>query len=342
MRTTIRDVARGAGVSVATVSRVLNESGPVREETRRRVLAVAQRLRYTPNGAARSLSTRKTMMIGVLLPNLFGEFFSEVIRGADQAAQQAGYHLLVSGSHAGHAEIEGALRAMLGRVDGLVVMSPDLERSPLPLHLPDDLPLVLLSCRAEDRTFDSLVIDNYAGAYAVTRHLIEVGHRRIALIRGGWANHDARERARGYRQALEDGGVSWSPELEVEGDFTEPSGHRAMELLLGLSPRATAVFACNDSMAIGALGALRESGVAVPSEVAVVGFDDILIARYLDPPLTTVRVPISRLGTRAVELLLAAIGSDRPRVGVQEVLPTELVVRASCGFGAEIGLSDRV
>jgi LacI family transcriptional regulator len=338
MRTTIRDVARGAGVSVATVSRVLNGSGPVREETRRRVVSVAKRLRYTPNGAARSLSTRKTMVVGVLLPNLFGEFFSEVIRGIDQTAREGGYHVLVSGAHAGRSEVEGALRAMLGRVDGLIVMPTELNASSLSHTLPEDLPLVLLNCRTDDLPFDSLTIDNYTGAYAVTRHLVAGGHCRVALIKGGEANHDARERVRGYRQALRDGGVEWLPELEVEGDFTEVSGHRAMVSLLRLSPRPTAVFASNDSMAIGALGALREHGVAVPAEMAVAGFDDLLIARYLDPPLTTVRVLMSRLGARAAEMLLEAIASDGARERVQEVLATEMVVRASCGHCAGIGV----
>jgi LacI family transcriptional regulator len=145
---TIRDVAREAGVSVATVSRVFNNSGPVREDTRRRIDDVARRLRYIPNSAARTLSTRRTQTVGVVLPDLYGEFFSEVIRGIDQVVQESGWHLLVSSSHNERAEIEAALRAMRGRVDGLIVMSPDLDATTLSRNLPESLPVVLLNCES--------------------------------------------------------------------------------------------------------------------------------------------------------------------------------------------------
>lgn len=326
---TIKDVAREAGFSVATVSRVLNNSGPVRDETRRRIEEVAGRLHYTPNVAARSLITRKTLTIGVLLPDLYGEFFSEVIRGIDRAARSGGYHLLVSGSHNDREEIEAAVHAMHGRVDGLIVMSPGLEPRAIVAGLPRRLPLVLLNCEEGGNGLDSVNVDNYGGAREMVLHLVALGHQRVAIIGGASDNYDARERLRGYRDAVEAEGGVVCEELLVEGDFTESSGHKAARRLLALDPRPTAIFAANDSMAIGALSALREAGVRVPEDMAVAGFDDIPIARYLSPPLSSVHVPIRGLGVRAVERLLLAMTNGEEKT--REVLPTRLVVRESCG-----------
>lgn len=331
-------MAREAGVSVATVSRTFNRSGPVKEETRIRVEAAAERLHYTPNVAARTLITRRTHTIGVLLPHLYGEFFSEVIRGIDQAAQERRHHLLVSGSHNDHGELEAAIRAMHGRVDGLVIMSPGLEARALVDDLPRQVPTVLLNCDVGGETIDAVNVDNFGGARAMVRHLRDLGHRRIAIINGDVENNfDARERLRGYRAAMREGGVASSDELELDGDFTEAAGYRAGREFLDLEPRPTAVFAANDSMAMAALSAFREAGVAIPDDVAVAGFDDIPIARYAIPPLTSVHVPIRGLGARAMARLFEAMeGSEEPEQapgGHQETLPTRLVVRDSCGGG---------
>lgn len=331
MRTTIKDVAREAGVSVATVSRVLNDSGPVNGETKRRIAEVARRLRYSPDSAARSLITRKTTTLGVLLPDLFGEFFSEVIRGIDETAQRHRYHLLVSSAHNHRAEIEAALRAMRGRVDGVLVMSPDIDSQTLAEDLPETLPVVLMNCLASDDRFDAFDIDNHGGAYAMVRHLIACGHRNVAIVTGAPHNHDAQERLRGYRSALRDAKVKYRPEWELEGDFKEASGHRAALAFLALAPRPTALFASNDSMAIGAMSALRDAGVRVPDDVAVAGFDDIPIAQYVNPPLSSVHVAIHELGARATETLLNALAHENRHARRQEVLPTTLVIRGSCG-----------
>jgi LacI family transcriptional regulator len=328
---TIKDVAREAGVSVATVSRVYNNSGLVREDTRRRVQEIASRLGYTPNVAARSLITSKTGTLGVLLPDLYGEFFSEVIRGIDQTAQRHGYHLLVSSSHDHRSEIEAALRSMRGRVDGLIVMSPDMDAHVAVRHLPERFPVVLLNSAVDGDPFDSITIANFDGAYAMVQHLISLGHRRIAMITGAPRNHDATERLRGYRAALRDANIDGLPAWEAPGDFSEGSGYRAAAVLLRCEPRPTAIFAANDSMAIGALGALRESGVCVPEEMAVAGFDDIPMARYLNPPLSSVHVEISALGERATRRLIEMLQHKTQQPRQHEVLPTTLVVRGSCG-----------
>ena len=317
---TIRDVAARAGVSVATVSRVLNGKELVREETSAQVLEAARSLRYVPNVAARSLSIRRTQTIGIVLPEVHGEFFSEVIRGIDVAARHAGYHILVSGSHSDVGEMMEVVDAMRGRVDGLVVMAPDIAVD----SLRNQLPLVLLN--SNDRRYDAITIDNYGGARAMMRHLAGLGHTHIAFICGPKHNADARERSRGYRQSMRGAKI-----IEMRGDFTEASGYAAAREIAAMDPRPTAIFASNDSMAIGALGALSEAGLSVPGDITVVGFDDIPIARYVAPPLTTVGVDIAELGRRAFAVLLEVIAKPNARQTRRDQIGTNLVVRKSCG-----------
>jgi LacI family transcriptional regulator len=328
MSITIKEVAREAGVSVATVSRVFTGTVPVQEETRRRVLEVAARLRYQPHAGARSLTTKKTGVLGVLLPNLYGEFFSEVIRGIDLTARRNGYHVFLSSSHSDRTEVEAVLRNLRGRVDGLIVMSPEADAQALQANLPSTLPVVLLNCEVEGSAFSSINLDNHGGAFAMTRHLIGLGHRRIAFLQGAPGNYDARERLRGYRGALSESGLE---AIAIPGDFSEESGYGAGAAVLGLDPRPTAVFAANDSMAIGLLSALQEAGVRVPADIAVTGFDDIPIARFLTPPLTTVGVRIAGLGEQAIQRLLAHIDEGDGQRRQHEILTTTLVVRGSCG-----------
>jgi len=322
---TIHDVAARAGVSVATVSRVLNRNAPVREETSQHVQDVARRLRYVPNTAARALSIRRSHTIGVVLPNVHGEFFSEVIRGIDVAARKAGFHILVSGSHSDAREMAAVLDAMRGRVDGLLVMAPDVAIGALSDQIPPELPLVLLNAAADGH--DAVTIDNYGGAFAMTRHLAELGHTRIAFIKGPDPNADARERLRGYRQAMKQLGVR--DRMECPGDFTEETGCDAAKALLERTPRPTAIFAANDAMAIGVLSALSDAGVSVPGEIAVAGFDDIRVGRYVTPSLTTVHVDIDELGRRAFELVFDAIEHSTAREPRAECVSTSLVVRNS-------------
>ncbi|HBL30787.1 MAG TPA: LacI family transcriptional regulator [Acidobacteria bacterium] len=331
MSATIKEVARASGVSVATVSRVFNQKGPIRDETRQRILEVAGRLGYSPHAMARSLITKKTGTVGVLLPDLYGEFFSEVIRGVDLAARHDGYHILVSSSHSDRSEVEAVLRALRGRIDGLVVMSPEADARVLEANLPETLPIVLLNCRVEGTAFDSINIDNEGGARAMVRHLAGLGHIRIAHVKGAPANNDALERLLGYREEMRTLLHEDTEALEIAGDFNEESGYRAGKALLRMDPRPTAVFAANDAMALGVLSALQEAGLRVPEEMAVTGFDDIPIARYLTPPLTTVRLDIADLGGLAVRRLLEAIAEGEDRERRHETLPTTLVVRGSCG-----------
>jgi LacI family transcriptional regulator len=328
---TIKDVARQAGVSIATVSRAYNGSPLVSTETTRRVMEVAARLDYFPNSAARSLSMSRTHVVGVLLPDLYGEFFSEVIRGIDHAARRAGFQILVSCSHADTRELLTAVRSMRGRIDGLIAMAPNRESASALREIAQYFPVVLLNPAVEIDGCDAISIANYDGAYSMVRHLIEVGHRRIATIRGPAGNIDAEERLRGYREAMRKARLGLTADLEFSGDFTESAGYDAAARVLASDPRPTAVFAANDSLAIGLISALRDAGVRVPEEIAVCGFDDIAIARFMSPPLSTVRVDAYGLGQRAIEQWLGSAGGRKTAKASCTVLPTTLVLRGSSG-----------
>jgi LacI family transcriptional regulator len=315
---------------MASVSRALNGTGVVTEEIRKRVLEVAARLQYVPNSGAQSLMTRRTRVIGVLLPDLQGEYFAELIRGIDVAARARRLHLLISTSHTGTEEASEALRAMIGRVDGLLVMAPHVDVESLQRRLQGTLPVVLVSTADTDHTHNCVYVDNAAGASAMVAHLAACGHRRIAHVAGTAANVDAQERLRGYRDALarECPGVD---EDILEGNFTEESGYRAGREILSRAQLPDAIFAANDMMAIGCLNALLEAGLQVPRDIALAGFDDIPTARFISPPLTTVRVRIADMGCRALERLAAAIEQPKEAQPSTEVVPAELVIRASCG-----------
>ena len=326
MTATIKDVARAAGVSVASVSRALNGHDSVTDATRQRILKVAGEMRYVPHAGARSLITRRTDTVGVLLPDLHGEFFSELIRGIDTAARARGRHLLISSSHGSASEAAQALRTLQGRVDGLLVMSPHADTRMLSANLPASLPTVLMNTRIASGSYVALSVDNYGGATAMMRHLQDGGYRRIAFIGGPPQNFDADERLRGYRDAL---ARQHARETVLAGDFTEASGYRAGLEILARDERPDAIFAANDMMALGCLFALGEHGLSVPGDIALAGFDDVPIARFATPPLTTVRVRIADLGRRAFERLAALIDRDDEVPRDTERLDCELVVRQS-------------
>jgi LacI family transcriptional regulator len=328
---TIRDVAHRAQVSVASVSRVLNHFESVSEETRARVTAAVDELGYVPHAGARSLSLARTGAIGVVLPNLHGEFFSEIVRGMDQLAARRGYLLLLSNMHAQSGKADAVLRAMRGRVDGLIVMAPHLEDQEFATALPRGTPAVLVNTRAEVRDKPAIRLDNAAGARLVAEHLIAIGRRRIVHISGPLGNIDAEERAEAFRQVL--ASAKGVQSTIVQGDFYEASGRAAVTALIDTGQEFDAVFAGNDMMAIGALETLRERGFKVPEDVAVAGFDDVPLASHLG--LTTVRVRIAELGERAIERLIRMLEGEEDSIG-EELHAPELVVRTSTAVEAPI------
>lgn len=322
--TTIRDVAKLAGISVASVSRVLNGHSKVTPETREKVLSAVNALGYSPNLAARSLSTSRTQAIGVVLPDMHGEFFSELLRGMDRAASEKGYLLLLSNIHADALVAGQVLAALRGRVDGLVVMAPQLDEEVRERALPRNLPVVLVNSPGR-RGRPTLRIDNAAGVAAMVKHLLESGRRMIVHLAGVAENIDAIERRQAYLDAM----ARLAPDLPVrvvQGNFDEASGEALVRTLLAEGLPVDAILAANDMMALGALQTLRNAGVAVPERVAVSGFDDVPLARYLD--LTTVAVDIAGLGARAVEVLISTL-QDQPGPVETEFCETRLIVRAT-------------
>ena len=319
---TIRDVARRAQLSVATVSRALNGFENVSEQAREKIAAAVKELGYVPHAGARSLSLSRTNAIGVVLPALHGEFFSEIVRGMDHVASARGYFLLLSNMHpespGGSAEV---LRALRGRVDGLLLMAPHVQDRELIEALPAGLPTLLINTRGQPAGCPGIHLDNAAGAKAVAAHLLALGRKRIVHITGPAGNIDAHERAEAFREAL----AGKAELISIGGDFYEESGQRLVAGLLDAGRKFDAVFAANDNMAMGALTALREAGLRVPEDVAVAGFDDIPLAKHLG--LTTVRVRIAELGERALERLIAILGHRDG--GGDELHAPELVVRSS-------------
>jgi LacI family transcriptional regulator len=318
---TIRDVARRAQLSVATVSRALNGFENVSEQARERIAAAVEELGYVPHAGARSLSLARNNAIGVVLPDLHGEFFSEIVRGMDREASRRGYLLLLSNLHAGGAQAAQALRAMRGRVDGLVVMAPHLPAHELGTALPKGLPSILINTREDSGQHPSIHLDNAGGVRAVVDHLASLGRKRLVHIAGPATNIDAQERESAFRAAVSDHGLSG---VVVVGDFEMESGEAAIRELLKQGTEFDAIFAANDNMAIGALEALRSAGKTVPADVAVVGFDDIPLARHLG--ITTVRVRIAELGERAIQRLVDGFVKD---IGGDELHAPELVIRST-------------
>ena len=302
---TIRDVAREAAVSVASVSRVMNGHDNVRPALKRRVVTAATALGYVPHAGARNLSMARANAIGVVLPDIHGEFFSEFLRGMDREASARGLQLLLSNIHADSDHAVATLRTMRGRVDGLVVMAPHIAPDVLFEQLPPGLPAVLVNCGDHHRQRAELKIDNVAAAETMVDHLVATGCRRIAHLSGPDGNVEARGRAAGYRVAMARHGLI--PRV-IPGDFTEESGTAAAATILRDPGATDALFAANDMMAIGAMMALRAGGLSIPGQIAIAGFDDIPLARLVLPGLTTMRVDIAGLGMRSVARLAELMG----------------------------------
>ena len=329
MGNTIRDVARRAEVSIATVSRVLNDTCPVAEDKRHRVLDAVQALGYSPNPAARSLLKQETGGLGVLLPYVWGEFFSEFLVGVDQAAQENGFFLLIAASHRSETDLKSALQSMHKRVDGLLIMATEVPAEAVQALMPADIPAVFVNTQSASDAFDTFDFDNFEGMFKMTTHLLKLGHRRIAFVKGPPGAQDGEQRFLGYRAALAERGVPHSAALEIAADYSPEAGYEAGRDVLALDPLPTAVVAVNDYCAIGVMSALREAGVRIPDEVSVAGFDGIPSARFTYPPLSTVHVPIREIGMAAIERLVERLDKASAWNPKRQAFPAKLVLRPS-------------
>lgn len=331
---TLEEIGRLSGASRSTVSRVINGQPGVRDETRQRVLQVIEQTGYQPNAAARSLAARRSQVLGLIIPTavqfLFTDpYFPRLIQGITQACNQHDYTLSLYLFQT-PAEEEAIYPRVLrtGFVDGVILSSTQVDDPLIPQLAANQVPFVVVGRPLNAPTASYVDVENIIGGHSATSHLLRLGYQRVATITGPMNAIAGLERLEGYKQALQERGRTPDPALIAFGDFTEAGGYTAMRQLLPHQPDA--VFAASDMMALGALRAMREVGLSVPGDIALVGYDDMTPAPIVEPPLTTVRQPIRRMGSQAVEMLIDLLhnGLTPPR---RLVLPTELVIRASCG-----------
>ena len=323
---TIHDIARKAGVSPSTVSRVLNGTTPVAADKRAAVLAVVDQLNYRPNAIAQGFKRGRTAAIGIMTQGIDSPFYGPILRGIEQGLSGSIYHpVIASGNWRTDEELEALDLLLARRVDALIVMgglTPDEH-----LHrIAADMPLVVVGRTIVGLESQCLRVDDLQGAYEATRYLIGLGHRRIVHIGGPLFHQDAIDRRAGYSRALSDAGIALDPALIVEGDYTEQSGLLAAQALLSRATLFTAIFAANDQIAYGARLTLYRHGIRVPDDVSIVGFDDQLASTYTTPPLTTVRQPAIDMGHMAAQAVLGLL--DKQPVSLPTVA-TELIIRES-------------
>lgn len=321
----MQHVADLAGVDQSIVSRVLRDDPRVnvRPETRERILEAARRLNYRPNAAAQTLRTARTMAIGMVIPDLANSIYAAIARGVEERAEPAGYVVLVAAGSAA-----SRLGQVAGRVDGLLVAVATHESAPPTELSAESVPVVLVN-RREDWGVPSVTVDDEAGAALATRHLLSLGHRRIAHL-GGPRNADtALRRLRGYETAMRAAQIPSRDQLIVAASYDEAGGFAATSRVLSTTPRPTAIFAGNILAAIGAIAAARSCGLRVPEDVSVVGLHDIPIAGYLDPPVTTLRMPLEEMGRQAVDTLLRLLAGEPGVEHVAIASEPELVLRGS-------------
>ncbi len=330
-RVNIKRVAREAGVSTQTVSRVINNRPDVSPETRQRIQQIIRRLDYQPDAIARSLVSRRTRTLGLITADFSDYFFTQVIAGAEAEARRQGYFFMLGSTQRNPEDEPVYIRLLTERhVEGILWARPSSE--PDDRHmvalLEQGVPVVTTAYHLPNQTLTVVDVDNVEGGDQATRCLLEKGRRAVAMISGPMSWKSAMDRTLGYRRALESAGLGFDAALVVEGDWSYASGHQALRQLLARGKSFSALFAQNDQMAIGAMRALREAGQRVPEDVAVVGYDDIPVAEFCDPPLTTVRQPMCEVGQLATRLLIQAI--EQPQAPPSALLKTTLVKRRSC------------
>jgi LacI family transcriptional regulator len=329
---TIKDVAREAGVSVGTASQALRQSPAVREETRRRVMAVARRLRYQPSALARGLVTRRTHTVGLLISDIANPFFIRAVRAVEDAAQENGYNVILCNTDEDPAKETQYLRVLMEkRVDGIILATTAGSLPAVRDVRWRRIPLVLFDRELPAVAADTVKVDSVLGGRLATEHLLGLGHRRIAIIHGPLVRSTGAERLEGYRRALHAAGIPPEPALIREGNFKQDSGRALARDLLSLRPFPTALFCTNNLMTVGALQTLGEHGIRIPQELSLVGYDDMEWWTLTHPPLTTVGQPVYGLGRAAMRCLLEQIASPGRRRPQRVVLKPELLARASCG-----------
>lgn len=335
LKITINDIAKMAGVSKSTVSRALNGTGYISEEKKQKILQLVKTHNYFPDSKAVNLTTKKTMTIGLVLPSVSGPFYGEVIQGVEEVLSANKYFtmFMTFDSELSSEKTRERYISLVSskRVDGIIIFDPEVNESTVEKIMKFEIPTVYLGEDINGMNVDTILVDNFNGAYSVTEHLIKVhGHKKIAFITGPAKSFDGAERLRGYKYALERNNIKFDANFICRGDFTKDSGKNAVEICLRSG--ATAIFAANDEMALGVVEELERKRINVGKEIAVVGFDDVFWSRYIHPPLTTVHQPMHSIGKMAAKTILDRINSnDVVKSPMRIVLSTRLILRNSCG-----------
>jgi len=329
---TIHDVAKRAGVGSITVSRVINNSGYISSETRERIQKAIDELGYVPNTLARSLRSRRTNTVALIVTDITNPFFTTLARGVEDAANEAGYTVIFCNTDESAAKEEKYLNVLLQKqVDGLLLVPTQRSVNSIHQILKHGTPVVVLDRRIPEVDVDSVRCDSLDGAYKLTKYLVSLGHRQIAIMSGAVGVSTADDRVAGYRKALEEDGIAISDRYILRGEFTPDSGYSMTEQAINLPLRPTALIAANNFITIGAMKALQEAEMEVPEDMALAGFDDLPPAIVTFPFFTVVSQPAYEMGTQAMQLLLKRL-SAKEVVAFQEViLPTQLIVRRSSG-----------
>ncbi|MGE5554391.1 MAG: LacI family DNA-binding transcriptional regulator [Betaproteobacteria bacterium] len=331
---TIQDVARKARVSTATVSRVINESGFVSEELKNKVRQALNELDYRPNSFARSLRKKQSYLIGLMISDIANPFFTALVRGVEDVVNDSGFNLILCNTD----EMEEKERAYVEllcekRVDGVIMAPAGHSRGHVEMFQRYGIPVVFVDRELEGVKVDAVLLDNVKGAQLATTHLISLGHRRIGVIAGRPDISTTWGRLEGYRRALHEQGIEFSPDLVVGSDSRIDGGYRGAQALLSLRERPTAIFATNNLVTIGAMKFMKETGVRIPADISIVGFDDFESTSIVDPPLTVVAQPTYQIGQTAATTLVKRVkrkGKQVRRIKIVRLEP-ELVIRQSCG-----------
>jgi len=329
MRVTIKDIAREAGVSVTTVSRVLNNKADVSDKTREKVLKIIDRLNYNPNSIARGLVMNKTYTIGLIVPDISNAFFAEIAKAIEDELREYGYSVIFCNTDNDKDREKESIDLLRSKqVDGLIgAFSHDSKDEVLALGKAG-FPIVQIDRLVDDSQIPSVIIDNILSGYEATEYLIKKGHRRIAHITGALDTNTGIRRAEGYRKALQEYGIEIDEELVMEGDFSQESGYLAMKEILERNKDLTAVFAGNDMMALGAYRAIYAAGLKIPEDISIIGHDDFTLASLVSPALTTMQQPIYKIGKVAASLLIDIIKGKKNKEGLI-VVNTSLIERSS-------------
>ena len=321
---TLLDVARHAGVSASTVSRILNGTAKVSDEKRLAVTAAIEKMHFAPNQMAQGLKKGRSMTIGIVVQDISSPFFDETLRGVDDGLKGTGFASVIVSGHWNADEEKDRIRLLLARkVDGIILLSGRLDDRAI-LQFAGQRPIVSTGRALHTRSALGFKLDNEQGAWLAVRHLVDLGHRRIAYVTGPANNNDADERLAGYRRALHDAGIAFDPALVTAGDFHEAGGLAAIERLFDSGQAFTAIFAANDLSAYGVRLSLYRKAIRVPEDISLVGFDDLPGSAYTTPPLTTIRQPLYDMGRIATHALLTLINGEPVMAAIP---PLELVVR---------------